>query len=379
MPKPGRPIIVDARCIQPVISGIGRHALGLLKGIKDISPDLPIRVLINTPDLLPAELTNTDAFDLVTGLPGTTSPRNVWALPRQLRRMNASVYHALNSTVPRASGAATAITIYDLIPIQCRHLLLNSKKAKYAWLWKAWLSRQARLADAVMTISEYSAKDICQVLGTPREKIHVVYPGIEPVATPSECVVAGSLKSMSVKVPFFLYVGRRDPYKNIVTLVQAVAQIRELGIGPVQLVIVGQLDARYQEVEADAARLGLEEDVLITGHVSDVDLASLYAEATAFVFPSLYEGFGMPPLEAMSYGTPVIASNRTAIPEAVGDAAAIVEPDCASIAAAMVRALRDSAYRAELADRGARHVTQFTLQRQATETLEMYDRIRRGI
>jgi glycosyltransferase involved in cell wall biosynthesis len=266
------------------------------------------------------------------------------------------------------------ITIYDLIPITCRDVLHSSVKARWWRLWRCWLKLQSRTASRVITLSRHSAMDIERLLNAPADKIRIIPGGVESPGAPA-AEISAEIRGIIQGGPFLLYVGRRDPYKNLAGLVQAFARVRAER-NDCRLVLAGAPDARYMEPETETRRLGLESAVIFTGHVGDAAITALYRNAAVFVFPSLYEGFGLPPLEAMAGGAPVVASNRTSVPEAVGDAALLVDPAApAEMAQAICRVLSDRALAATLREAGLKRAASFTLRRQAEQTLAVYEEL----
>ena len=181
------------------------------------------------------------------------------------------------------------------------------------------------------------------------------------------------LAARGVTKPYFLYVGNAYPHKNLETLLVAFRRLRDEKL-EARLVLVGKSDYFHERIRAEAARLGLEKDVIFWGFAPDRELAELYRRARAYVFPSLLEGFGLPPLEAMRYGIPVAAAGNSCLPEVLGDAAAYFEPtDVADMARVMRRVFEDEALRRNLGEKGPRRVANFSWRRCAEETLKVYD------
>ena len=189
-----------------------------------------------------------------------------------------------------------------------------------------------------------------------------------------EAEVAEVAARLGLGRPYVLYLASNKPHKNLVRLLQAWSLVAaDRSIEPCQLVIAGHWDARFPEAREAARRLGLMERVQFAGEVEERDLPAAYSGARLFVFPSLYEGFGLPVLEAMACGAPVICSNTSSLPEVAGDAAVQVDPlDVQGLAAAMARALADETVRAGLRERGLLRAAEFTWERTARATLAVY-------
>jgi len=370
-------IAIDSRYITAPLSGIGRYALNLLSGLAGLTPPHPIHVLVAPAALLPHHVRAAPHLNFIT-VPGSPYRlRDQWTLPDVLRRHQIGLLHSLDVFAPlRAWQVRKVITIYDLIPLVCRRQMPGSRKAQFSFLWRQWLQLQCRAAAGILTISQASARDIQRELGVAAHRITVVAGGIAPPAAPAGAAEIRSALGLETGVPYALYVGRRDPYKNIVRLIEAFAVARQRLSTPLHLVIAGAADRRFLEPEAAVARLGLAGRIRFLGHVSDDQLAALHAGAAVFAFPSLYEGQGLPPLEAMAAGVPVIASNRAAIPEVVGTAAVLVDPlNVTEMAEALVRILTDPVLATDLIRRGRLQAAPFTPQRQAAATLACYQQM----
>jgi glycosyltransferase involved in cell wall biosynthesis len=249
-----------------------------------------------------------------------------------------------------------------------------------------WSTRHnARNATHVLADSEATRQDLVRYYHIPLAKIAVVYPGrdetLVPVVDPEALALVRAHYDLAE--PYLLYVGTLHPRKNLVRLVQAFALL--LGSVPpgrvnIQLVVAGQKGWLYDEVFAQVRKLGLTGRVVLTGYVPDADLPALLSGALAFVFPSLYEGFGLPVLEAMACGTPVICSNVSSLPEVAGDAALLVDPlDTESLAEAMAKLVTDEGLRQELVERGLRQMQRFSWRRCARETLDVLEGAGRGL
>ena len=232
-----------------------------------------------------------------------------------------------------------------------------------------------RRAAAVLTISEATRQDVIRHLGVPAERVHTVHSAIdhERYRPVDRRLVAG---------PYVVVVGTEHPRKNLGRVLEAFAQLkrdpRHRGLKLVKVGGPGKAEWDYRrETERRLRDLGLGDEVVFTGRIPDEDVVALYSGARCLVFPSLYEGFGFPVLEAMACGCPVVTSTSSSLPELAGDAALLVDAyDPAAIAAAMRRLVEDDALRRELRERGLRRAAEFTWERTARETMVVYARVR---
>ena len=235
----------------------------------------------------------------------------------------------------------------------------------------------ARRATRIIAISEATRRDLERFYGTDPRKIDVVYHGVDPRFQPLDpAVVAETLDRYGLAQPFLLFVSTVQPRKNVARLIEAFAVARERVADPKPaLVLAGKRGWLTEQIERRAAELGIADAVRFVGYVADADLPALLNGALAYVAPSLYEGFGMTVLEAQACGTPVMASNSSSLPEVVGDAGLLVDPhDTAAMADALQRLLSEPALRADLRERGLRHVQGWTWERTARQTLAVLER-----
>ncbi len=236
----------------------------------------------------------------------------------------------------------------------------------------------ARAATHLIADSLATKRDLVERYGVEPDKITVVYPGyddatFQPVRD-EEAIAAVNAK-YDIAGDYVLFVGTLQPRKNLVRLIEAFSNI-QYPISSLQLVTVGKKGWLYQEIFRRVEELGLEKRVIFTGYVAEDDLPTLLSGARLSVFPSLYEGFGLPVLEAMACGTPVVCSDASSLPEVAGDAALLVDPlDVGDLAAALERVLRDEALRAELVRRGFEQVRKFSWERCARETLGVLESV----
>jgi glycosyltransferase involved in cell wall biosynthesis len=257
-------------------------------------------------------------------------------------------------------------------------------------LYLRWSTRfNARTATHVLADSQATRRDLVRYYHIPEMKIAVVYPGrdeaLAPVADPA--LLSAVRTRYGLSGPYLLNVGTLHPRKNLVRLVHAFGSLlrdstagARSSISGLQLVLAGKKGWLYDEILDQVRQLGLSNRVVLTGYVPDADLPALLSGALAFVFPSLYEGFGLPLLEAMACGTPVICSNAASLPEVAGDAALMVDPtDPEALTGALARLVTDDGLRRELVARGFRQMQQFSWRRCAQETMRVLQEVGRGL
>jgi glycosyltransferase involved in cell wall biosynthesis len=283
-----------------------------------------------------------------------------------------------------------ALTVLDLIPLVCADLY-KAKAAGIRFKFARWLELQAiKNATLVLCISAHTARDVNQILGVPWERLIVTPLGVdEKFFSASTARATGDLRAhfglsgINEKRPLILYVGGIDPRKNVGVMIRAFADtlqhFRGVRGAPMPLLFMAggiQKDREFPELERLVQSLGLQNDVVMPGYVDDVDLLGLYASARAFFFPSLYEGFGLPPLEAMAAGLPVVSSDTSAMPEVLGDAAVYFPPtDYQAAAKALISVLSDTERAEKLKIEGQERAHMFTWRKTGESTLRAYDRL----
>lgn len=305
-------------------------------------------------------------------LPGLLTSGQV-EIAKAARRLNLDIVHDPTGAMPvLLTDAGRVVTIHDAIPY-----VYPKTSTRLDWLiYHIWLPLAARRTDAVITDSKQSREDIVANLPILHEDV-VSIPlaadrRFQPIYTAE---VEPILREHGIAHPYVLYVGALESRKNLPRLLEAYARLRQLST-QWQLVIVGARKWKSSPIFDTVQLLGLEPHVHFTGYVADEHLPALYAGADLFTFPSLYEGFGLPVLEAMACGTPVVTSNSSSLPEVAGDAAMLVDPyDVEQIAQAMWLVLSQPALAAELRTKGLARAAQFTWERTARETIAVYERV----
>jgi glycosyltransferase involved in cell wall biosynthesis len=309
------------------------------------------------------------------------SVRELVTIPVALMRSHIDLFHAPHYVVSPLVRCPFIVTIHDCIHLRFPQYLPNQLAPRYA---RTMMRSSATRARRVLTVSQASKLDIVEELHIPGDKVEVIYNALdERLATPPTGAELARVRDRyQLEAPFILYTGNIKPHKNLDRLIEAYALLRRQGVTEARLLIIGDEISKYPNLRRLVHRHQLHPHVRFLGFVSDEMLAILYRLATVFVFPSLYEGFGLPPLEAMAAGTPVIASNVSSLPEVVGDAALLIDPmDPRDIANAMARVIREPQLRADLVARGHERVRAFSWERSAARVREVYEEIgarRRG-
>ncbi len=285
----------------------------------------------------------------------------------------ATLFHATEHLLMPLRDVPTVLTVHDLI----FHHLPEHHKRLNRWYLNVTLPLYCRRADHVIAVSKATERDLVELYHLPPGKVTVIYEAADPRFRPFPKTTHLAVRAhYGLPEEYLLYVSTIEPRKNLTRLLYAWAPLYQAGEVP-PLVIVGKRGWLAEPFFAALEKSPAREGVILTGYVLDEDLPALYSAATAFVFPSLYEGFGLPPLEAMACGTPVACSNASSLPEVVGDAALTFEPtDEAAIAAALRRLSGDVDLRAELQAAGLRRAAEFSWERAARETLELYEQVR---
>jgi len=288
-------------------------------------------------------------------------------LSRECRRRNLDLLHCPGPVVPWRSSVPLVVTIFDALPWSHPEWLTRANVASHRLVVRPAVRRAA----AVVTAATHAKGEIAAAYGIPAERIHVVPLGVDASFSPG-AVAEELLTGLGVRRPFVLTVGTLQPRKNLEAALSAFELLVARG-ADLTLVVAGGAGwaaaATAERIERSPAR----ERVVLTGHVSDDALLALYRAAQCFVFPSRYEGFGLPVLEAMAAGTPVVCSDRTSLPEVAGGAALLVSPDeVEDIAGAIARVTESPQLRERLVDEGLQQAARFSWERCADETVAVY-------
>jgi glycosyltransferase involved in cell wall biosynthesis len=364
-------VAIDTRKIHDF--GIGTYIRNLLRQLARIDQDTEYVLLCREPDLGIAAQLGPNFRGVVEPSPNY-SLREQIHIPWVLRRERPDVFHAPHYVLPPAVRCPSVVTIHDCIHLMFPQYLPNRAAHAYA---KASMWAAARRSDRILTVSEASKRDILHFFNVEPEKIVVVYNAIDEhfSAAPSEEQVARIRERYQLDHKFVLYVGNIKPHKNLVRLIEAFSRLRRTH-DDLKLLIIGDEISRLPALRRAVHRNKLHKFVRFLGYLKDDTLTVLYRLASVFVFPSLYEGFGLPPLEAMASGTPVVTSNVSSLPEVTGDAAVLVDPyDPDSIGEGMRRILDDPRLAEELRIKGLQRAREFSWARSVEKTQRVYREI----
>ncbi len=283
------------------------------------------------------------------------------------------VFHAPDFVLPPVRRARSVLTVHDLAFL----LYPQCADAKLRDYLMAAVPRSVRQASFIVADSENTRNDVICLLGAVPERTAVVPGGVEPRFRPADSAAVDSLRQrLGLTAPFILSVGMMEPRKNWQGLIQAYSQARARHHLPHQLVLAGPRGWLWESILEERERSPFRNDVVFVGFVPDEDLPALYSAADVFAFPSFYEGFGLPPLEAMACGTPVVVSDAASLPEVVGDAGLTVPPeDVDRLAEALAQLVTDEQQRARLREAGLARAATFTWERAAERMLAVYKQV----
>lgn len=361
--------------------GIGRYAAELAAGLAGLDRDVHLQLFAADPQRrVPAPPLDTLPLRL---LPWSPKPWRLSVLASSYGRLpmngligSPDIFHATDHLLPHLWRTRTVLTLHDLIFLKYpeAHLPLNR------WFLTLMMPRFLRDADAIVCVSHWTKEDARRLYGIDEDKMVVIPEAADPRFQPVEDADRLAVVRARYGLPerFILCVSTIEPRKNLTTLWEAYRALLQAGRSE-RLVIVGRKGWLYQPIFDRLRELGLEDEVIFAGQVADDDLPVFYSLATCFCFPSLYEGFGLPPLEAMASGCPVICSNVSSLPEVCGEAALLVPPtDVGELTAALRRLLDDAEPRADLRARGLRQAARFSWQQTAQRTAAVYDSLIQG-
>ncbi|HOU22922.1 MAG: D-inositol 3-phosphate glycosyltransferase [Chloroflexi bacterium ADurb.Bin180] len=362
---------IDARLVFYRQAGISQYTVRLLEELAQVDPAVQYVVLQSRKD----QTRLADRPNLLR--------RSLWTpphhraeqllLPLELATLDLDVLHSPDFIPPFRRNCKSVITIHDLNFLMYPHFLTPESARYYGQIDQA-----VRSCDHIIAVSECTKRDVIRLTGAQENKITVVYEAAHPLYRPlNDPAFSAEVKRRNgLERDFVLFVSTIEPRKNVPTLLMAFRQLLDDYRPEVDLVLGGEKGWLFEEVFALVDKLQLKDRVRFVGKVTPEDLLGLYNAAKILVHPAFYEGFGLPPLEAMACGTPVVVSNTSSLPEVVGDAALLVDPsDVEGLTVAMWRVLSDATLRKKMIDKGLKRARQFSWRKAAEETLEVYRRL----
>jgi len=368
-------VAIDAHMVGERETGNETYTLNLIRALLALPTDVcgGVEFVLYTPhpERLRPRLDPAHPAPVRRIRPSPAPLRIPFGLPLATGRDRADLLH-VNYVAPPLGTCPHVVTVHDI----SFDLYPRFFSPRDRWMLRTLVPFTMRRAARVITVSQHARQEIVARYRLPAERVAVPYEAagaqFRPITDPAALAAARARYGLGER--YLLALGNLQPRKNLARLVDAYADLRRAGqLAGVQLVLAGQAQWRESELYAKVRQSGLVEEVRFPGYVEDADLPALYSGALAFVYPSLYEGFGLPPLEAMACGTPVICSNAASLPEVVGDAALTVDPtDTSALAAALAQVVAHPGLRADLAEKGLRRAGQFTWQKCAEETLAVY-------
>lgn len=366
-------ITIDARFFGPLGKGLGRYTQRLIEHLEKIDQRNQYTILLRRANWDEYQPQAPNFSKQLADYQWYSVAEQI-GLPRVLYKLNSDIVHFPHFNVPLLYRRPFVVTVHDLIittyPTQRATTLGPSLYKIKHWGYTAVIGHAVRNARTILTVSEYVKADLHRHFHRPSEAIVVTYEGTNP-AQPGAANPA-VLARHGLEAPYLLYVGNAYPHKNLERLIETFARLRR-SHDRLQLVLVGRDDYFFQRLRQLVVAHGLISAVRFPGYIPDADLADVYRGATLYVFPSLAEGFGLPPLEAMSYGLPVVSSNTSCLPEILGTAAAYVNPLSVEVMHSVIdRLLRDPAEQQAYRQAGLERIKRFSWEQMARQTLSAY-------
>ena len=360
-----RRVLIDARPLQgaSALRGIGSYVRGLLTGLLEEGFDGHVALLLDgrlPPPPLPSG--RFVAYNIRPRYAGRLGlVEEAATLGGRLERIRPAVYHATTLALPGRSPAPLLVTLHDLIPWALRGRAMWGERSRW------WLGRRLlRRADLVLAVSDATARDARRLARVPADRLLVVPEGVAPGFAPAEGAAHRVAEQHGLRRPYLLYVGALDARKEPATLLDVWRQVRSAG-ADVDLALAGAAGRHAPADMGEARRLG---------YLEHSQLVDLYTAAVCLVFPSRYEGFGLPPLEAMACGCPVVAYRNSSLPEIVGEAGVLVEDgDARALARAAAEIALGPDRAGQLRQAGLRRARRFSWRRAAAATISAYRRL----
>lgn len=366
---------IDGYPLAEPRTGVGHYTLELARALAAISPGDEFELVSPAPfdDTALGEIKRANLPNLLNKNPRASSVRGHWwsiGLPMYIRRAGFDLFHGTNFDVPLWKQGPSVVTIHDL------SALLHPDKHRSRLVRRARLRLPlvVRFANMIITPTESVRREVCQRFKPKPAKVRAIHSAARTSFAPVSFAATAELRQrLRVADEFLLFVGTLEPRKNLLTLLKAFAQIISRTELRPQLVIAGGEGWLMDEMFAFIRKSGITERLRFTGYLSDEELRGLYSSCKVFIYPSVYEGFGLPPLEAMACGAPVIAGRIPSLQEVLGSTARLVEPlDVDALAGSIVELLKDENQRRVMGAAGIEHAAQFSWEQTARQTLDVY-------
>ena len=363
---------IDARKLHDF--GIGTYIRNLLRQLARMDCQTEFVILCRPEDRETVAALG-DNFRAVVQTAPNYSISEQLRIPLALAREGVTLFHAPHYVLPPLVRCKSVVTIHDCIHLMFPQYLPNRLAYSYA---RTSIRLAARRATRILTVSESSKRDILRFVDTEPDKIDVIYNAYDDrfAIDPREEDVVRVRERFQLESEFVLYAGNVKPHKNLERLIEAFHLVRKRGLDHLKLVMIGDEISKYTALRRAVHQHQLHKYVRFLGYLPEVTLAVMYRLAGVFVFPSLYEGFGLPPLEAMASGTPVVTSNVSSLPEVAGDAAVLVDPyDPRSIADGIYRVLSDERLRRDLRRKGVARAGMFSWEQSVRRVRAIYGEV----
>ncbi|MFL0195586.1 glycosyltransferase family 4 protein [Clostridium sp. WILCCON 0269] len=356
-------------------TGIGTYTYQLIKCLNDI--DNINNYLLFMPESLKNDMYLKKNFTLNNV--SQNNKANFWeeiGIPNIIKNNKIEIYHVPQNGVglPIDKDCKFIITLHDVIPYR----MPKTVSDRYLKIFSEYIPKIVPLCDGIITVSNFSKKDIVKSFNFPENKIYVTHLASEDIYKPLDKRISKYVakKYYSIYQDYILYVGGFSPRKNILGLIDSFSKLITLYKKPIVLVIAGSKGKSYETYKKHAEKLNISDKVLFPGFISIEHLPYIYNAAKLFVYPSFYEGFGLPPIEAMACGIPVITSDTTSLPEVVGKGALLINPlDKASLCEAMLNVLLDDTLKNKLISSGVKRASELNWKKTTINTINIYNKI----
>ncbi len=362
---------IDGRELaETQVTGIGRYLASFLEYAPQLRPDWEFLIFGNQNTSFPRKAPN--VRHIIISEKSTIYWDQV-RLPRYLKKEGVDVFFSPYYKAPVFPPCPTVITIHDITPfIQWNSATCSHRMNKINIALKWWSGMLANKTKGIITVSDYSKKDIVNLFKISEGRISVVYEGVGEEFKPVPRGKTEAVKKQyGIEGDYILYIGNSEPHKNVEGIMKSYSQMDVELRKKYRLVIGGKMNGNSMKMKKISAHLGIEKNTVFPGFIESGNLPALYSGAEIFIFPSFYEGFGLPPLEAMACGTPVISSGRASLREILDEAALLIDPEKTDeIAGALEQTLTDGQLQGELKEKGLSRAGSFSLKSMSEHILD---------